>query len=192
MAGVKKTKTVSSKAGDNLNLLPDFLKILFSDKNPKTAKNVILAGITIVITTLAIFLYMLFASRNQWGLENKDTDYLSEIQKSNEAQGSLPQFFPSDFPVFDGATLKNNWTTKSTNVTGVSIIWETDQLPTKVFNFYFTQLISLDYKTEVISQTENSYTLSFEKPGLNGFVGITQAEGKTLISVTLGIKNEGQ
>ena len=79
MAGVKKTKTVSSKAGDNLNLLPDFLKILFSDKNPKTAKNVILAGITIVITTLAIFLYMLFASRNQWGLENKDTDYLKEV-----------------------------------------------------------------------------------------------------------------
>ena len=191
MAGVKKTKTVSSKASDNLNLSLDFLKSLFSDKNPKTAKSVILAGIAIIVTSLILFAFMIFGSSNQWNLESEDKNDLSEIQNSNEIQGSMPQFFPSDFPVFDGATLKNNWTTKSNNVTGVSVIWETDQPPVKVFNFYFTQLSSLDYKVEVISQTKDSYTMSFEKPGLNGFVGITLAGGKTTISVTLGIKNEG-
>jgi len=188
MAAGKKVKT--SKATELKILLPQFFKSLFLD-NPNTAKSVILAGIVIIITSLAAFLYMLFGSGDVWNQQGS-ADNPSEVQESNGIQGSLPQFFPGDFPVFDGAALKNNWTTKSANVTGISIIWETDQPPAKVFNFYFSQLSSLDYKVEVISQTQDSYTLSFEKPGLNGFVGITLAEGKTLISVTLGIKNEGQ
>lgn len=156
----------------------------------QTSKNVIVAGVAIIITAILFFVGLIFLNPDQRNIQTFSNVSDEEISKSNETQGELPQFFPDDFPVYENASLQNNWTTQSEKVTGVSVAWETSDLPTQVFNFYFTELQSRGYTVEVLSQTSNSYTLSLEKDNVSGFVGITLAESKTVISVTVGIKNE--
>lgn len=176
----KKTKTKSTKKQGNA--------VLPVTGHSNNLKNVILVSIGIVATTLLLFVALILKSDDQQITEIPVTD--NSVINSNENQNELPQFFPGDFPIYDDAVLKNNWTTQSTNVTGVSVAWETNDSATKVYNYYFTELSSLGYKVEVLSQTDTAYTLAFSKDNSNGFIGITKVDTNTLISVTIGIKNE--
>lgn len=99
--------------------------------------------------------------------------------------GSLPETFPKDFPVYPGAILKNSWSAKTDAAAGTSVIWESRDNPLAVFNFYKESLTSKGWKITASFNDQKSYTLSFEKGNVSGFLGISDNE-VTTISATLG------
>jgi hypothetical protein len=103
---------------------------------------------------------------------------------------SLPEEFPDDFPIYQSAELTDSWTTQSDNINGMSFVWKTKDTPQAVFGFFQKGLGVASYDYKVVSEEDSSYTISFEKDKAAGFVGITEAEGQTTISVTMGIKEQ--
>jgi hypothetical protein len=103
-----------------------------------------------------------------------------------EAGGKLPDAFPKDFPVYLNAQVISSWTAKGEQNDGISVIWETTDSAEKVSAFYKEKLAAGGWTINSSFEEKLSTTFSFEKDKNAGFVGITEADGKTNISVTLG------
>lgn len=104
--------------------------------------------------------------------------------------GELPSEFPSDFPIYDNATIKNSWSATGQETQGVSVVWETDASVKEVADFYNQKLPESNWKITDTFSDDSSTTISFEKENVSGFVGITTGEdNKTTISVSLGVKS---
>ena len=107
---------------------------------------------------------------------------------SFEEGGSLPDNFPGDFPVYPGAKIASTFTTTTEGKEGNSVVWETGDSFETVSVFYKTNLDAKGWKTTASFNQDQSATTTFEKEGWAGFMGVTAAEGKTTISVTIGVK----
>ena len=101
----------------------------------------------------------------------------------------LPENFPSDIPIFPNSTLEDLWASESLDISGISVLWITQDDYLDVVDFYKTGFVGNDWQNEIILESENSFTMSFNKIGIDGFIGITGEEsGNVLISVTVGLK----
>ncbi len=110
-----------------------------------------------------------------------------EGEFSFEEGGSLPDNFPSDFPIYPNAELASSWTASGDDTDGLSLIWETEDSVSKVSNYYESELEDAGWTLSFTSETEDSTTYAFEKNDVSGFIGITVEESKTVISLTLGL-----
>ena len=112
-----------------------------------------------------------------------------EGEVSFNASGDMPESFPKDFPVYSGATLKSSFTATGADTKGTSVVWETGDSADKVAGFYKGELVKKGWKIVSTFEQEGTTTLTFEKEGVGGFLGIAKGEGgKTAISVTVGIE----
>ncbi len=114
-----------------------------------------------------------------------ETNVLGEMAVEEKR---LPENFPADFPLYYQTELSDVWGQEGENLDAISIVWETKNSPKKVFDYYLTQLKFFGWESEIILESDISYTFSFGKKKVEGFVGITTSDlDKTIISVTLGI-----
>lgn len=112
-----------------------------------------------------------------------------EGEVSFNASGDMPESFPKDFPVYSGATLKSSFTATGEDTKGTSVVWETGDGVDKVSDFYKSELAKKGWKIVSTFEQEGTTTLTFEKEGVGGFLGIAKGEGgKTAISVTVGVE----
>ncbi len=108
---------------------------------------------------------------------------------SFEAGGDLPESFPKDFPVYTGAKLVNSFSASGEEGDGISVVWETSDSFDKVTDFYKKKLPEDGWKVESTFEQKDSFTSSFKKGEVGGFIGVTIGdEGKVTISVTIGVK----
>lgn len=106
-----------------------------------------------------------------------------------ETGGDLPDSFPKDFPVYPGAKLVNSFSAKGEEGDGVSVVWETGDSFDKVTDFYKKKLQEDGWKVESTFEQKDSFTSSFKKGEVGGFIGVTVGDGgKVTISVTIGVK----
>lgn len=117
----------------------------------------------------------------------KTTVTLKEGEFSFEEGGSLPDNFPSDFPIYPEAELASSWMAKGNDTDGLSLIWETEDSVGRVSNYYERELEDAGWTLSFTSETEDSTTFAFGKNDVSGFIGITIEESKTVISLTLGL-----
>ncbi len=118
---------------------------------------------------------------------DKVTVTSEEGEYSFEEGGSLPDKFPSDFPIYPKAKLASSWVADGNETDGLSLIWETEDSIEEVSNYYVSELEDAGWTLSFTSETEESTTLAFEKDGVSGFIGITFEESKVVISLTLGL-----
>jgi hypothetical protein len=97
------------------------------------------------------------------------------------------QNFPSDFPLFPGAVLVDSSEIDSAQGKGFSIIWETDNPSPEVADYYRVQLAENGWLITSSFEEEESFTFTFEKEKVRGFLGLTVNNGKTVVSVTIGV-----
>lgn len=127
------------------------------------------------------------------GISSNNGQYTFKSDKGDVTFNSgtkLPDGFPGDFPIYSGAKLVGSFSASGQgDSNGSSIVWESSDNPAKVGEFYKTALPVAGYKVITDLSTDDSTTLSFEKDGVSGFLGITKdSTGKTAVSVTLGTK----
>lgn len=124
--------------------------------------------------------------------EGKKVSYTSgEGNFSLTEGGDLPAEFPSNFPIYTDAKIKNSWSATGEATQGVSVVWETEAVVKEVADFYNEKLPSGNWKVTDTFSDDSSTTISFEKDNVSGFVGITSGENnKTTISVSLGVKKQ--
>lgn len=152
------------------------------------------AAVAILVGAVALkTLYINSSSRSKEttvvsGVEDRQEDTESVVLNAQEI--GLPENFPSDFPIYEDAVLTDSWSVEGSGSQGLSVVWGANGKPEKIYEFYKLNLKSRDWNTNTVSEYEGSYTLSFEKADLNGFMGITKdtGAGKTIISVTIGIR----
>lgn len=118
----------------------------------------------------------------------KVTVKTEEGEISFEERGELPDNFPKDFPVYPKSKLVGTWSADGEDIKGLSLVWETDDSVEEVSGYYNRELEASGWKVTFSTKAEGSVALSFEKDKNSGFVGITTEDGKTIISVTLGVK----
>src|SRR3989344_5477390 len=124
----------------------------------------------------------------------KQTNLEPPVQQSQKEEvptsvNSLPQNFPQDFPVYPDASIKTSWTTQGELKEGISVLWESEDTPLKVADYYKKKLGEFGWSVGSSFESEGSYTISFEKETGEGFMGITRGEGGlTQISVTVGVE----
>lgn len=111
-----------------------------------------------------------------------------ETEFSFEEGGELPENFPEDFPIYSKAKLTSSWTAQAEEKDGISLIWETEDSMEEVSAYYKRELVDAGWKVGLSTEAEETITMGFEKDSSSGFLGITTEEGKTIISLTLGIE----
>lgn len=120
---------------------------------------------------------------------DKVTVQTEEGQVSFEAGGSLPEGFPSDFPVYPGAKVVSSSTVQGEKDSGMSVVWETSDSQATVADYYKKELPAAGYSVVSTFAANDSLTISFKKGETEGFMGVTSGEGgKTTISVTIGVQ----
>ena len=160
---------------------------------------VVLAGLYFVGRTLSRKIGEGIAGRFLSGLSGKNVKVDNQGDKVTitgedgkvafEAGGDLPESFPKDFPVYSGAKLVNSFSASGEEGDGVSVIWETGDSFDKVTAFYKTKLTESGWKVESTFEQKDSFTSSFKKGEVGGFIGVTIGDGnKVTISVTIGVK----
>lgn len=111
-----------------------------------------------------------------------------EGEFSFEEGGELPDNFPEDFPIYPGAKLTSSWTAQAEEKEGISLVWETSDSMEEVSEYYKEELASSGWKVGFSTEAEDTITMGFEKGDSSGFLGITTEEGKTIVSLTLGVE----
>ena len=164
---------------------------------PKKSKIIITAFVAAVVILVGAFalkaLYINSSSRSKEttvvsGGQIRQGDTESVVLNTQEI--GLPENFPSDFPIYEEAVLTDSWSAEGSGSQGLSVVWGANDKPEKIYEFYKLKLKSGGWNTITVSESEGSYTLSFEKADLNGFMGITKdtEASKTIISVTIGLR----
>lgn len=160
---------------------------------------IILAGLYFLGRTLSRKIGEGIAGRLLSGISGKNVKVDNQGDKvtltgeggevSFEAGGDLPESFPKDFPVYPGARLVNSFSAEGEEGDGVSVVWESGDSFDKVSDFYRKKLQEDGWKVESTFEQKDSFTSSFKKGEVGGFIGVTIGdEGKVTVSVTIGIK----
>lgn len=100
--------------------------------------------------------------------------------------GSLPSGFPSDFPIYQGATTVSTWSANGQDSKGISVMWQTSDSVDKVATYFKTELPKAGYTLTSTFEQADSKAYSFEKGEVKGILGITVSDGNTTISVSIG------
>ena len=159
----------------------------------KRANRLLIIVLVLTMLLLTGLSYKFYVGRELWKKEEKVVENAgreSEVQNMGlRSFESLPAGFPKDFPVYQNATLTSGWEKGKDEGYVISVVWETDDLPQNTFYFFDDELKSFDWAITSSVNSKDSYTISFTKEKISGFLGITKGEkGKTLISVTLNIE----
>ncbi|MEK7112780.1 MAG: hypothetical protein AAB875_05645 [Patescibacteria group bacterium] len=108
---------------------------------------------------------------------------------SISAGETLPEGFPSDFPLYPEAKIVSSFTANGGGTSGVSVVWESQDSLEKIIAFYKAELPKGEWKIVSSFDREGSSTISFEKDNISGFLGIAKGEKElSIISVTIGKK----
>jgi hypothetical protein len=99
--------------------------------------------------------------------------------------GNLPAGFPSDFPIYPGSKTISSWSATGESK-GISVMWESTDSADKVASYYKTELPKAGYKLTSTFEQAESKAYSFEKGTVKVLLGITSADNKVTISVTIG------
>lgn len=113
-----------------------------------------------------------------------DNQQVTSFQQTD----TLPDTFPSDFPIYTGATMEGYWEASQSGTTGISVVWRSPDSLDTVSEFLASQLLANGWKITTDYSDAESATYTFSKDATEGFIGITNEEGETLISVTVGTK----
>lgn len=133
-----------------------------------------------------------------------DTSVLGKSQEVvNKVDRNVPDGFPENFPVYNGADLFDTWRADVNEARGLSVVWTTNVKVADVYEFYLENLSQEGWKFSVVSDKTSASTISFDKEDsfgqavcidansceVAGFISINGEDGKeTNISVTMGIK----
>lgn len=110
---------------------------------------------------------------------------------SISADETLPEGFPSDFPLYPEAKIVSSFTANGGETSGMSVVWESTVAPEKIITFYKAELPKGEWKIVSNFDREGSSTISFEKDKISGFLGIAKGEKElSIISVTIGKKGD--
>ncbi|OGM11788.1 hypothetical protein A2Z22_04430 [Candidatus Woesebacteria bacterium RBG_16_34_12] len=122
-------------------------------------------------------------------VNGKKTGNNTVLGEESYSLKKLPESFPTDFPIYPQAEITDVWQEKGDRVDAFSIIWRTKDNPIDVSRFFIEKLDTSSWEKQIILESNDSYTLSFQKEKIQGFMGITKEdESKTLISITMGIE----
>jgi hypothetical protein len=102
---------------------------------------------------------------------------------------SVPDSFPKDFPIYDGAKYQGGIETSSQGISGFYATWETGDSASKVTSFYTDKLKDGAWKvTSTVNSGDGAFTAVERKNDATqtGFVSITNADGKTTIGIIVG------
>lgn len=160
----------------------------------KVLRNLIVPLIIIVVLTLALAIgfYLGFLNKlPQKPTEETQEDRGGSQEFSLEEASNLPDIFPKDFPVYKRSEVSSSFIAKGDNTQGVSVIWETEDSQREVFAFYQRELESTGWQITSKFEKEDSFTISFNKEKMSGFIGIARVDERTVIAVTIGIKGNG-
>jgi hypothetical protein len=147
----------------------------------KKRKKLIIISLTGFVGLALIGIAILFVS----GLQSQE----KQTQPGNGSEAvdnssDVIDGLPADFPVYNGSEIKSYAVSK--DGTGKSFIWETEAETSLVFEFLKSDLRIKDWAVSNDFSFGSSSTLSFEKNGNYGFLGVFKdGSGKTLISVTI-------
>ena len=111
-----------------------------------------------------------------------------DFEFSYDSGGELPDGFPADFPIYKNSTLMSKWSSTSEGEEGMSVIFETSDSLSKVSDYYESELEKTGWIVTSTFSQEDSSVYAFEKGDIEGIVGITKAEDKVSISVTINNK----
>jgi hypothetical protein len=164
----------------------------------------VLIGVGITIAT-RFFAKQIGTSFVQSVIENKTgiKTNLQDIEKGkmsftdpktgesiNIGTGKLPENFPSDFPVYPGATVESSLTGNQTgSANGIWVTFTSPDKMEKIADFYKTQLKNKGWTQTGTMDVGTVVTYTVEKGNLEGTVAInSENKDKTGILVTLGTK----
>jgi len=191
-----------------IKLKEDTKKEVKEKKNKKSLSvSLIVIGVIVLVAVLGyLFLYKGIKSRisnyfvskslsKQLGGDVKiegDGEKVSykgeDFEFSYDAGGELPEDFPKDFPIYDNSKLVSKWSSTNEENEGISVILETGDDLSKVSDYYKTKLEKEGWTITSTFSQEDSSVFSFEKGDTEGILGITNAEDKVSISITISNK----
>lgn len=111
-----------------------------------------------------------------------------DFEFSYDMGGELPEGFPKDFPIYKGSKLISKWSSTAEENEGMSIVLETGDSVSKVSDYYKAELEKTGWSITSTFSQDDSVVFSFEKGEKEGILGITKAEEKTSISITISNK----
>ena len=152
----------------------------------KKITTAVIASVVVFIT--GISLYINNASRKVG--RNVDRQVVTEDETSEplvEESSELPADFPEDFPIYPEAKIESAYTSKGDEVKAMSVVWLVRDSLVNVSAFYRREIRKAGWIVSSTFEDENSTTLSFEKAGEQGFMGIGKKDdGFVIISATIG------
>jgi hypothetical protein len=123
-------------------------------------------------------LFVLYLKSQESGLKTNE-----EI-KINETSTNKIDGLPDDFPIFKDSELVT--TAVSNNRVGKSFIWLTGDEVGLVYEYLKSELRIRGWNLSDESSLSGSYAISFEKNGIEGFLGVFRGSGgKSVISVSI-------
>jgi hypothetical protein len=106
-----------------------------------------------------------------------------------EAEIKLPEDFPKDFPIYEGAKMVSSSSVKGEAGKGLSVVWEVEGNINLISKFYENELSKGGWTLSSRLEEDTFLIFSLEKGDIKGFVGITKKdENKVAVSVSLGVK----
>jgi len=112
---------------------------------------------------------------------------ISEESKGTIKEGtSLPQNFPSDFPLYPGAKVENSLTGQQLGKEGFMVTLTSSDDWQKVSSFYKTNLPKKGWQVTASYESGDGGVITFSKGVTKGAVTIAEKEGKTTIGIALG------
>lgn len=111
-----------------------------------------------------------------------------DFEFSYDTDEGLPEGFPKDFPIYSNSKLISKWASTAEGNEGISVVMESQDSVEKISSFYKTELASKGWTVTSTFSQDGSTVFSFEKDKTEGVLGITDAENKVSISITIGNK----
>lgn len=109
-------------------------------------------------------------------------------QKVTVGSQSLPENFPTDFPVYSGAKLVGSISGAQTGTEGYLVTFTTPDASAKVVAYYQKELVARGWTTTESFKVENIQTWTIQKAENSGSLSIASEKELTTILVTLGSK----
>ena len=122
-------------------------------------------------------------------LRGEGDEIVGNKEESKELikDGKPPEGFPKDFPVYPNSHIVSGWQEVQDENRGYSIIIETGDSINDVYNYYKTELTKRGWALGSDIKTADTGTVSFEKEGSRGFVGMSKKVDKVEVLATIGI-----
>lgn len=145
----------------------------------------------IIFLSLVIILLIMLGFGGVYYFNNRSNSVLDKGENIKVAyeHADVSNVLPKEFPQYPNSRVVSSWSSEGEREKGVSVIWETEDAPDKVVEYYNKALPEAQWK--IITQTTNdsSTIISFINSKSTGFVAISK-NTLTTISVTIGVDYE--